>query len=74
MTDVWSIIDGTPHLEDGAGALRVTNPADTSIVTGTTRTATPPTVRSTTGPTCRPRCAASRSTSSGVCWRTTRRR
>ncbi len=41
MTDVWSIIDGQPHHEDGAGELAVTNPADTDVVTGVTRTATP---------------------------------
>ncbi len=43
MTDVWSIIDGQPHHEDGAGELAVTNPADTSQVTGVTRTASPAT-------------------------------
>ena len=43
MTDVWSIIDGEPHHEDGAGALTVTNPADTDQVTGVARTASPAT-------------------------------
>ena len=41
MADIWSIIDGQDHEEADAGHLEVTNPADTTQVTGTTRTATP---------------------------------
>ena len=43
MADVWSIIDGEQHTEDGAGELPVRNPADTEQVVGVARTATPAT-------------------------------
>ena len=41
MADVWSIIDGEQHTEDGAGELTVRNPADTEDVVAVVRTATP---------------------------------
>ena len=41
--DIWSIIDGEQHTEEGTARLEVTNPADRDVVTGVTRTASPAT-------------------------------